>query len=173
MSLQKTRVFILKEKLVSIKDKGNIMNQKQEIIGFFEGKAIKIANTYRIRDVDDNALLTLHEKLASARSTYKFYKGGETNEDKLIGKLKKKIVSVLPKYWFENPEGNKLLSMKGNINALKYKILQNKNQIAEISKKLFKIKGTYGVKISDDVSDEIVLLILGIVISLHHEKEEN
>ncbi len=172
MSLQKTRQFILKEKLVSIKDKGEILNMNQEIVGHFEGKAIKVANTYRIRDLNENELLTLHEKLVSARSTYKFYKGRETDEEKLIGKLKKKMVSVTPKYWFEDPEGNKLFSMKGNIMALKYKILEGKKEIAEISKKLFKIKGTYGVKISDEVSDDTTLLILGIVISLHHEKEE-
>ena len=173
MSIQKTRQFILKEKLVSIKDKGEIMNSNQEVVGHFAGKAIKIANTYRIRDLDDNPLLTLHEKLVSARSTYSFYKGGEEDDSQLIGKLKKKLVSVTPKYWFEDPEGNKIFTMKGNIFALKYKILRNKKVIAEISKKLFKIRGTYGVRLAEDISDDDAILILGIVISLHHEKEEN
>jgi len=87
--------------------------------------------------------------------------------------MKKKIVSIKPKFWFEDPEENKILTMKGNIWALKYKIFKKGKQIAEIHKKLFKIKGTYGVKIGHDVSDDTAMLVLGIVVMLHHEKEED
>ena len=106
------------------------------------------------------------------RSSYKFYRGGEQDEDKLIGQLKRKLVAVKPKYWFENPQEEKVFRMKGNIWTLKYKILYEGEEVAEINKKLFKIKGTYGVKIKEDIDDDMVPLILGIVIMLHHEKEE-
>ena len=107
------------------------------------------------------------------RSSHKFYDGGEDDDSKLIGKLKRKLVSVKPSYWFEDPNEKKTFNMKGNIWALKYKILQEGKEVAEISKKLFKIKGTYGVKIRPDISDDMAMLILGIVVMLHHEKEEN
>jgi len=175
MSLQKTREFILQEKMISLRDKGNIMNLNKEIIGTFAGKIIKIGNTYRIRDLDENPVLTVHEKVISMRSTYKFYKGGEEDEDKYLGKLKRKLVAVKPNYWFEDPNENKVFTMKGNIWTLKYKILKDNKVMAEIHKKLFKslLKGTYGVKISLDLDDDSAMLILGIVLMLHHEKEEN
>lgn len=175
MSLLKTREFMLQEKMVSLRDKGKIMNLNKEVIGTFAGKLIKIGNTYRIRDLDENAVLTVHEKVISMRSTYKFYKGGEQDDDNYIGKLKRKIVSVKPNYWFEDPNENKVFTMKGNIWRLKYKILKDKKVVAEIHKKLFKslIKGTYGIKMSPDLDDDSALLILGIVLMLHHEKEEN
>jgi uncharacterized protein YxjI len=166
---------MLQEKMVSLRDKGKIMNLNKEVIGTFAGKLIKIGNTYRIRDLDENAVLTVHEKVISMRSTYKFYKGGEQDDDNYIGKLKRKIVSVKPNYWFEDPNENKVFTMKGNIWRLKYKILKDKKVVAEIHKKLFKslIKGTYGIKMSPDLDDDSALLILGIVLMLHHEKEEN
>ncbi|MBY9007581.1 MAG: LURP-one-related family protein [Candidatus Lokiarchaeota archaeon] len=173
MSLQETREFILQEKLISLKDKGKIMNINKEIIGSFGGKLIKIGNTYRIRELDDTPILTIGEKMISMRSSYKFYKGGEKEEDKLIGKMKRKLVSIKPKYWFEDPNENIVFTMKGNIFALKFQILKDNNVIAEISKKLFKIKGTYGVKVNPDLDDDSTMLILGIVLMLHHEKEEN
>ncbi len=175
MSLQKTREFMLQEKMISLKDKGKIMNINKEVIGTFAGKLIKIGNTYRIRDLDENPVLTVHEKVISMRSTYKFYKGGEEDEDKYIGKLKRKIVSVKPSYWFEDPNENKVFTMKGNIWTLKFKILKDNKVVAEIHKKLFKslIKGTYGVKMSPEIDDDSAMLILGIVLMLHHEKEEN
>jgi uncharacterized protein YxjI len=175
MSLQKTREFMLQEKMISLRDKGKIMNLNKEVIGTFAGKVIKIGNTYRIRDPDENPVLTVHEKVISMRSTYKFYKGGEQDEDKYVGKLKRKLVAVKPSYWFEDPNENRVFTMKGNVWTLKYKILKDNKVAAEIHKKLFKslIKGTYGIKMSPDLDDDSAMLVLGIVLMLHHEKEEN
>lgn len=175
MSLQKTRDFMLQEKMISLKDKGKIMNLDKEVIGTFAGKLIKIGNTYRIRDLDETPVLTVHEKVISMRSSYTFYEGGEQDDDKYIGKLKRKIVSVKPSYWFEDPKENKVFTMKGNIFTLKFKILKDNKVVAEIHKKLFKslIKGTYGIKMSPDLDDDSAMLVLGIVLMLHHEKEEN
>jgi len=175
MSLQKTREFMLQEKMISLRDKGKIMNLNKEVIGTFAGNIIKIGNTYRIRDLDENPVLTVHEKIISMRSAYTFYKGGEQDEDKYIGKLKRKLVAVKPSYWFEDREEKKVFTMKGNIFTLKFKILKDNKEVAEIRKKLFKslLKGTYGVKMSPDLDDDSAMLVLGIVLMLHHEKEEN
>lgn len=175
MSLQKTRDFMLQEKMISLKDKGKIMNLDKEVIGTFGGKLIKIGNTYRIRDLDETPVLTVHEKVISMRSSYTFYEGGKQDDDKYIGKLKRKLVSVKPSYWFEDPNENKVFTMKGNIFTLKFKILKDNKVVAEIHKKLFKslIKGTYGIKMSPDLDDDSAMLVLGIVLMLHHEKEEN
>jgi len=172
--LTSTREFILQEKMISLKDKGKIMNMNKEVVGTFGGKLIKIGNTYRIRELDDTPVLTVHEKIISLRSAYTFYKGGEQEDDKFIGKLKQKLVSIKPSYWFEDGNENKIFTMKGNMLSLKFKILKDKKQVAEIKKKLFKsmLKGTYGIQMSPDLDDDSALLVLGIVLMLHHEKEE-
>ena len=174
MSLQKTREFMMREKMISLTDKGEIKNHKEELLGTFRGKLIKIGNTYRIRDLNEVPILTIQEKLISLRATYKFYTGGEKEDDKFIGKLKRKIVSIKPSYWFEDPNENRVFTMKGNIMTLKFKIFKDGQEVAEIRKKLWKslLKNTFGVKMSPDLDDDSAMLILGIVIMLHHEKEE-
>ena len=175
MSLQKTREFMLREKMVSLTDKGEIRNIENELLGTFRGNLIKIGNTYRIRSLDDVPVLTVQEKIISLRATYKFYKGGEKEDDQYIGKLKRKLVSIKPSYWFEDPNENKVFTMKGNLMTLKFKILKDGKEVAEIRKKLWKslLKNTFGIKMSPDLDDDSAMLILGIVIMLHHEKEEN
>jgi len=44
MSLLNTREFILKEKMISLTDKGKIFNMNNEEIGSFRGSLIKIGN---------------------------------------------------------------------------------------------------------------------------------
>ncbi|MBD3253932.1 MAG: hypothetical protein GF383_02515 [Candidatus Lokiarchaeota archaeon] len=176
MSLLSTREFVLQEKIGSLKDKVWILDTNKNKLGYFKGKLIKIGNTFRLYDMNDTPLYTISEKLISMRSAYTFYKGGEKDDDKMLGKLKQKLISIKPKYWFEDPSGEeKIYEMKGNIFKLKYEIRKKGNTIAEISKKFFKslLKDSYGVKISKDASDEDAMIVLGIVIMLHHEKEEN
>ncbi len=166
---------MLNEKMISLTDKGEIRNLDNELLGTFRGKLIKIGNTYRIRDLEEVPILTISEKIISLRSSYKFYRGGEKEDDQLIGQLKRKLVSIKPSYWFEDPNENRVFTMKGNLMTLKFKILKDGQEVAEIRKKLWKslLKNTFGIKMSPDLDDESAMLILGIVIMLHHEKEEN
>ena len=173
MSLQNTREFLLQEKLFSIRDKVKILGIDKEEIGIFISKIISIGRNYRLYTIDDqeNAILTVKEKVVSLRSTYSFFKGDKEDEN-LIGKLKQKLISIKPKFWFEDPDENKLFTMKGNLWRLKYKIFLEDKVVAEISKKLWKIKDTYGLRMDESLDDDSSMLILGIVIMLHHEKEE-
>ena len=159
---------------MSFRDKVKVMNPNQEILGYFVGKLIKVANKYRLIDPNENIILVVKEKMISLRATYSFFKTNKEDPDdnELIGRMKRKLVSVKPKYWFEDPNENKVFTMKGNLFALKYTIQKDGNDIAWINKKLFKIKGTYGVKLDPNLDDDTAMLILGIVVMLHHEKEE-
>ncbi len=172
MSLQKTREFLLQEKLVSFRDKIKVMTPDKKELGYFKGKLIKIGNTYRLRDLNETPILTVSEKIISLRASYSFYKGGEKEDSQYLGKMKRKLVSIKPKYWFEKDD-KRIFDMKGNIWSLKYTVIKDGKDIAWINKKLFKIKGTYGVKMDPDLDDDTAMLILGIVVMLHHEKEEN
>lgn len=175
MSLKSTREFVLQEKIGSFRDKVWIMDTDKTKLGYFKGKLIKIGNTFRLYNMQDEPLYTISEKLISMRSTYEFYKGGEKDDDKMMGKLKQKLISRRPKFWFEDLEGNKIYTIKGKILKLKYRVQKKGDTIAEISKKFFKslIKDSYGVKMDKSASDEDAMIVLGIVIMLHHEKEEN
>ena len=148
MSLQKTREFLMQEKFFSIKDKIKVLDINKSELGVFISKLISMGKNYQLYDINDqeNPILTIIEKVISIRSTYSFFKGAKDDEN-LIGKLKAKLVSIKPKYWFEDPEGNKLCTMKGSIWKLKYTVFLEDKLVAEISKKFFKIKDTYGIRI--------------------------
>ena len=173
MSLKSTREFLLQEKLFSIRDKVKVRGIDKQELGIFSSKILSIGKNYRLYTIEDqeNAILTVKEKVISLRSTYSFFKG-DKDDANLIGKLKQKLISIKPKYWFEDPEENKMFTMKGNIWQLKYKIFLEDKVVAEISKKLWKIKDTYGVRMNESLDDDSAMLVLGIVVMLHHEKEE-
>jgi len=171
--LKKTREFLLQEKMFSIKDKIKVMTPDKKVLGIFASKILSIGRNYRLYEgeVEENEILTVKEKAISMRKVYSFFKGSK-DDDNLIGKLKAKIISIKPKYWFEDPDENILFTLKGNLWKLKYQIFLEDKPVAEISSKLFKIKNTYGLKIDPSVDDDSAMLILGIVAMIHEEKEE-
>ncbi len=172
--LLKTREFVLSEKLISMRDQVNVMDVNGNQLGIFSSELLYVGGrTYRLYDVKDEntAILTVKQELLAIRSTYTFYKGDKKNANE-IGKLKQELVSLTPRFWFEDPLGNMLLTMKGDLFALDYKIFKENTVIAEISRELFHITDTYGVRMDPDIDDDTAMVVLGIVIMLHHEKEE-
>ncbi len=172
--LLKTREFVLSEQLISLRDRINVMGVTRNLLGLFTSEFLYIGGrTYRLYDVTDEhtPLLTVKEKALAVRSTYTFYKGEKRDENE-IGKLKQELVALTPHFWFEDSSGNTLFSMEGDLLALDYRIVRGDTIIAEISRELFHITDTYGVRMDPNLDDDTAMVVLGAVIMLHHEKEE-
>ncbi len=172
--LLKTREFVLSEKLISMRDQVNVMDVNGNPLGIFSSELLYVGGrTYRLYDVTDEntPLLTVKEKALAVRSTYTFYRGEKRDENE-IGKLKQELVALTPRFWFEDPSGNTLFTMRGDLFALDYQIVKKDAVIAEISRELFHITDTYGVRMDPSLDDDSAMVVLGTVIMLHHEKEE-
>ncbi len=172
--LLKTREFVLSEKLFSLRDQVNVMDVTGDPLGIFVSEFLYIGGrTYRLYDITDEhtPILTVKEKALAVRSTYTFYKG-EKREENETGKLTQELVALTPHFWFEDPSGNTLFRMEGDLFALDYRIVRGDTVIAEISRELFHITDTYGVRMDPRLDDDTAMIALGAVIMLHHEKEE-
>ena len=118
--------------------------------------------------------MVIRQKLASLRGTFKFFEpdeNGKPDESKFLGKMKRKIVSIKPKYWFENPLEERIFNTKGNIMGLKYSIIKDGSEIARISKKFWRIRDTYGLKINQNLDNQMAMIILCTVMVLQYEIE--
>ncbi len=172
--LLKTREFVLSEELISLRDRVNVMDVNGHLLGLFSSELLYLGGrTYRLYDVMDEhtPLLTVKEKAIAVRSTYTFYKGEKKDENE-IGKLKQELVALTPHFWFEDPSGITLFRMEGDLFALDYRIVTKDAVVAEVSRELFHITDTYGVRMDPNLDDDTAMVVLGAVIMLHHEKEE-
>ncbi|MGV9172699.1 MAG: LURP-one-related family protein [Promethearchaeia archaeon] len=175
MTLKNTREFLLKENFTFLRDKVSVYDTDKNKLGYFKGSLFNIGRTYRLYNVDETPLLTVKEKAISLKSSYKFYKGGEKDDDKKIGELKKRILSGIPKFTFEDENEDEMFEIVGKIFRREYNVRKNGNTVAEIDRNFFGsiLRNSYGVKMHENLTDEEALIILGVVIMLHHEEEEN
>ncbi len=171
-TLLKTREFILQQKIMAFRETLKVKNGDNEVLGYFVKKIMSVGDTYRLKDLEENDILTVHQKVLALRATYRFYWGSEVDEDKLIGSIKQKLVAIKPSYWFEDPQENKIFTAKGNLFKYEFEIEKDGNEIAEVSRKLFKIKDTYGIRINKDVDDKTAMIIIGFCIMLQSQEEQ-
>ncbi|MFX1312132.1 MAG: LURP-one-related/scramblase family protein [Promethearchaeota archaeon] len=174
MELKNRREFILRDKLVSIHDIVRVMDPEQNLVGNFVRKIFSIRALFRLMDIDERPIMVIRQKLASLRGTFKFFEpneNGDPDETKFLGKMKRKLIAIKPKFWFENPLEERVFNIKGNIMGLKYSIIKDGSEIARISKKFWRIRDTYGLKINKDLNDQIAMIILCTVMVLQYEIE--
>ncbi|TFG21736.1 MAG: zinc-ribbon domain-containing protein [Promethearchaeota archaeon] len=164
--------YVLKEKYWDWGG-GDILDDKGQIIGKMKRKILSIRKKIELREIDGTVSAMIHEKIISAR-------GAQTlmdSEGNIIARIKKKILTFLkPKFFLEDPDGNRWYEALGKFMGFSFKIkdLSTGKIIAEIEKAdrwrdvflggMFDFKDTYALKILDKETDRRILL--GFVISI-------
>jgi uncharacterized protein YxjI len=176
MSLAGRREFLMRERWFSLWDKVEVMEpDTQSVVGHFQRKLFTLRTQYRLQDPLGDIELIVQQKLWAWRPTYKFFRGnpsGEPVEGELLGILTRGFLAFYPHYWFVAPDGTRRFDVEGDFFALNYDILENGRSIGSVSKKLWALRDTYGLRIEPAVPDQTALLLLGAVMVIHAIQEK-
>ena len=85
----------------------------------------------------------------------------EDAHGKQVAMVKKKIVSPVRDRFTVQIKNGPDLEVKGNILDHQYTIGEGRNKVAEVSKKWFRVRDSYGVEI-DPGQDDIVILAVTV-----------
>jgi len=171
--------YVLKEKYWDF-GSGEILDEKGNIIGKMRRIFISVRRKIELLEKDGSIAATIHEKIISARGAQDL----KDPQGNLIARIKKKITSFFrPKFWLEDPEGNRWFEAQGEFLGWSFKIydLTTDEVVAEIEKAdrwrdlflrgLFDFKDTYALKILDNTTDRRILL--GFVLSIDNVLHDN
>ena len=82
--------------------------------------------------------------------------------------MKKALVGIRDRFHVE-VDGGEDLKAHGNIVDHEYEIERDGDKVAEVSKKWFRLRDTYGVEIDGDVDPVLILSITVAIDSLAHD----
>src|SRR6476469_9075818 len=144
--------FQMREKIMAIGDDFWIEDDDGNKVYKVNGKALRMRDTFILEDTRGNELSKIQEKKLSVRDKMTIERGTTkaTVHKRLIGIRDHYIIEV---------EGGEDLKAHGNIVDHEYEIERNGEKIAEVSKKWFRVRDTYGVQLAQG---QDVLLILAI-----------
>ena len=144
--------YQMREKMFSIGDDYWIEDDNGTKRYKVDGKSLRVRQTFVIENSAGQELLKIQEKKLSIRDAMRIERGGET-----VATIRKALVSPFrDKYNIELSDGTELTA-KGNITEHQYKIERDGDKIAEVSKKWFRMRDTYGIDINAEEDDVLIL----------------
>lgn len=146
------RKYQMREKLMSIGDDYWIEDESGNKAFKVDGKAVRVRDTWVLEDSQGNEVATIREKKLSVRDAIKIEFDGRD------ATVKKAMVGIRDRYHVEVENGEDL-KVYGNVVDHEYKIERDGDEIAEISKKWFRIRDTYGVEVDDEADAVLVLAV--------------
>jgi uncharacterized protein YxjI len=146
------------EKMFAIGDDFWIENEDGERAFKVDGKALRIRDTLVLEDPSGAELFAVQEKKLRVRDTMDIEHDGKT-----VATVKKALITPLRDRFAIDVEGGEDMEAKGNIVDHEYKIERGGDKVAEVSKRWFRIRDTYGIEI-DPRQDEALILAVTVCI---------
>ena len=140
--------YLLREKLLSLGDDFWIENDRGERIFKVDDKVLRARDTVIIKDTDGKELYKLQKRLLRARDTMAIERGG----DKVATVKKAFVTPVRDRFTVD-------LEVEGNILDHEYQITRGGVPVANISKRWFRIRDSYGVAVVAGQDDALVLAV--------------
>ncbi|UCC52377.1 MAG: LURP-one-related family protein [Anaerolineaceae bacterium] len=148
-----TNRYQMREKMVAIGDDFWIENAAGQRTYKVDGKALRVRDTLKFEDTHGNELCKIQERKARVKDTMKIEgPGGET-----LATVKKALITPVRDRWEINVEGGPDLEIQGNIVDHEYRIEEGRTKVAEVSKKWFRVRDSYGVEIAPGQNDILIL----------------
>ena len=146
--------YRMREKMFAIGDDYWIENDEGERVFKVNGKALRIRDTFIIEDPSGSELFKVQEKKLHIRDTMDIERDGQT-----VARVKKALITPLRERFSIDVEGGEDMEAKGNIVDHEYKIERGGKKVAEVSKRWFRIRDTYGIEIAPEQEDALILAV--------------
>ena len=159
---QSGRRFQMHEKMFSIGDDYWIEDDSGQRAYRVNGKAIRLRDTWVLEDSAGNEVATIREKKLSIRNSITIDLGGRQ------ATVKKALVGIRDRFNVE-VDGGQDLKITGNIVDHEYEIERDGDKIAEVSKKWFRVRDTYGVEVRNPLDAPLVLATTVAIDGMTHD----
>ena len=146
--------YRMREKVFAIGDDFWIDTDEDRHAYKVNGKALRIRKTFILESPSGDELFKLRERKLAIRDTMELEANGDT-----VATIKKALVTPLrDRYSIEVANGPDL-EAKGNIVDHEYEFERDGDKVAEVSKRWFRIRDTYGIEIAPGEDDALILAV--------------
>jgi uncharacterized protein YxjI len=154
----------MRQKMFSIGDDYWIENDQGEKVFKVNGKALRVRKTLIFEDPQGQELLKIQERKLRLRDTMDI----EDHDGHTVATVHEKMITPLRDRWSVDVKDGPDLKVKGNIVDHEYKI-ENSHTVAEVSKKWFRARDTYGIEVAPGQDPVLILAVAVVLDSMAHE----
>jgi uncharacterized protein YxjI len=156
--------YQMRERMISIGDDYEIENDRGERVYKLDGKALRIRKTIVFKDMDGRELAKIQERMLHVKDSMEI-EGPDGNR---IAIVKKALITPLRERWIIKVEDDQDLHVEGNIVDHEYQIERDGAKVAEVSKRWFRVRDTYGVEVAPGENDILILASAAVLDTMAH-----
>jgi uncharacterized protein YxjI len=156
--------YRMREKLFAIGDDYWIENDQGERVFKVNGKALRVRETFVLESPRGEELYTIQEKKLRLKDTMDIERDGRS-----VATVKKALLTPLRDRFSISVEGGEDMDAKGNIVDHEYKIERGGNEVAEVSRRWFRVRDTYGIEIMPGQDDGLLLATAVCIDQMSHD----
>lgn len=140
------------QKLVSIGDDYYVENEAGARVFRVDGKALRVRDTLQMTDLASGDQYRIQEKLVRIKDTMTVQKNGRP-----AATVKKALVTPFRNRFSVSIPGTADLAVQGNVLDHEYRLLRNGERVAEVSKKWFRVRDSYGIEVAPGMDAGLVV----------------
>ena len=156
--------YLMRQRLASIGDDFWIETDGGERAYKVDGKAFRIRDTFVLKTPDGQDVYKIQEKKLTIRDKMEIER-----DDKTVATVKKALVSPLRDRFTIEVEDGEDFEAKGKVLDHEYKIERDGEKIAEVSKRWFRVRDTYGIEVAPKQDDALILAITVCIDQMTHD----
>ncbi len=157
--------YQMRQKIFALGQDFYIENESGQKVFKVDGKVLRVRDTLKFKDMQGNTLCQIQQKVARIKDTMEV----DGPDGKKVAAVKKAIITPVRDRWTAKIKNGPDLDIQGNILDHEYNIEEGRNKVAEVSKKWFRVRDSYGVEVAPDQEDVIILAVSVVVDMMAHE----
>jgi uncharacterized protein YxjI len=156
--------YQMRQRMVAIGDDFWIETARGQRAFKVDGKALRLRQTLILEDAQGRELYKIQERMLRIKDSMEI----EDAQGRQVAMVKKALITPIRERWHVNIRGGHDLEVQGNILDHEYRIGEGRDKIAEVSKKWFRLRDTYGVEIDPGQDDALILAITVCIDEMAH-----
>jgi uncharacterized protein YxjI len=156
--------YQMHQRMISIGDDYVIENDRGERVYRLDGKALRVRKTILFEDADGRELYKIQERMLHIRDSMEIEDPGGHR----AAMVKKAMVAPFRERWVIKPEDGPEMRVQGNIVDHEYTIERDGDKVAEVSKRWFRVRDTYGVEVLPGENDILILAATAVIDTMAH-----
>ena len=155
--------YQMRQRMISIGDDYVIENDRGEHVFRLDGKALRIRKTIRFEDMHGHELCKIQERMLRVKDSMEI----EDPDGHRMAMVQKAMIDPLRERWTVKVDGPDL-HVQGNIVDHEYTIEGDGARAAEVSKRWFRARDTYGVEVAPGQDDALILAVTAVIDTMAH-----
>ncbi|MEU3612734.1 LURP-one-related family protein [Streptomyces sp. NPDC006872] len=159
--------FLVRDRLLGFGDDYWIENDRGDRVYLVDGKAMRLRDTFELKDTSGRVLIDIHQKMLALRDTMVIERDGAP-----LATIRRKRLSLLRHHYrVALADGRTELDVSGKILAREFAIEYDGELLAVVSRRWLHVRETYGVDVVREDADQALLIAVTVCVIHLAEKE--